>query len=172
MSNPLLIRFSLARLLLLVTAIVLVIGFCEARRRSIVREARSLAAEGVAVAHRPAGVVAVPVGIPDDWVDRVWQRRPNEASLHVTELTPDKFRVGDAILSRRELLTRLLSLEERARALGARNVDICADGTTPYTPSNWAAELNAMTDARVLACNKGDRTYDHIPGLADEHKRR
>jgi hypothetical protein len=167
MIKRLRIRFSLARFLLLVTAVVLLVGYSQTRRRSIRRKADGLARAGVTVAHRPQGAFTTPAGIPSQWHDRLWQRRPNEASIYVLELNANKFRVGDAAVNRAQLLDHLLSLEQRARDLGAETVAFCADGKPPYAPSDWVFELDLKTEARILACKLGNSTYDAIPGIAD-----
>ncbi len=161
------LRISLARFLLLITAVVLVVGYSQARRQSIRRAADALARDGVTVAHRPAGAFTTPVGVPNAWHDRLWQRRPNEAAVYVNELTADKFQVGQAILDRVKLLDRLLFFEQRARAIGAQTVAFCADGQPPYAPSDWVFELNPKTEARILACKLGNSTYETIPGIPD-----
>jgi hypothetical protein len=164
-ANRFPIRFSLARLLIILTAIILLFGYTQARRHSMRREAAALEREGVTVSRLPPGEFSAPQGLPNDLIDKVWQRRPTHANLYVMELTPDKFRVGDDSVNRQQLFDRLLLLDSRVRALGAQNVNICADGAPPYTPSNWVHELNPMTEARILACKQGDRTYDYIPGI-------
>jgi hypothetical protein len=159
------VRFSLARLLIILTAIILLFAFTQARRHSMRSEVAELERHGVTVSRLLPGEFTAPQGLPTGWVDIVWQRRPTHANLHVKELSPDKFRVGDATVNRRQLFERLLLLEVRVRALGAQNVSVCASGAPPYTPSNWVHEFAPMTKARVLYCELDDRTYNYIPGL-------
>jgi hypothetical protein len=159
------LRFSLARLLLILTAAIVLFGYAQARRISMRSEVAALENEGAIVTRLPPGEFESPRGLSDGWVDKLWQRQPTDGELYVKELSPSKFRVGGEYLNRHQLIERLLALEVRVRALGAEGIRVCADGVPPYTPSNWAYELDPLTDARILACKLGDSTYEYIPGM-------
>jgi len=159
------LRFSLTRMLLVTAAIALLVGLTQARRRSMRQSADDLSAAGVEVFYRPPPLITAPVGLSDDWIDKIWQRCPTGATLRVVEITSDRFRVGSLALNRQELLPHLLALESRARELGPNEIQVSADGAPPYTPSNWVNELAAQSSMTIYYCEKGDSTYHHVPGL-------
>lgn len=159
------LRFSLTGMLLVTAAIALLVGLTQARRRSMRQSADDLSAAGVEIFYRPPPLISAPVGLTNDWIDKIWQRCPTGATLRVVEITSDRFRVGSLALNRRELLPHLLALESRARELGSNEIQVGADGAPPYTPSNWVNELAAQSSMTIFYCEKGDSTYHHVPGL-------
>jgi hypothetical protein len=62
-------RFSLAALLLLISAAAAFFGFAQWRRQRIIEQCESLRRDGVLVM------------LPSDAVDRIWQRNPTTAML-------------------------------------------------------------------------------------------
>jgi hypothetical protein len=63
------VRFSIRGLLILVTAIVLFLGFSQYRRREILKVAAQLKDEGYVFE------------VPDSWHDRIFQRKPTVARI-------------------------------------------------------------------------------------------
>src|SRR5688572_17889764 len=75
-------RFSLARLLLVLTAVIVLFGYAQARRISMRSEVAALETEGALVTRRPPGVFISQQGLSDQWIDKLWQRRPTHADLY------------------------------------------------------------------------------------------
>ena len=156
-------RFSLRTVFVLVTVVILLIGFSQWRRRYIRREMSELGKNGVDICYRPPPMFTAATGVlPDDLRDKIWQRAPTTGDIKVLELSPDKFRIGSTVYDRPKLYVRLLALEKQLRGIGVTEVQVLADGNVPYTPSDWVKEFQPMTTMRLLFCENGNRTYEYV----------
>jgi hypothetical protein len=156
-------RFSLRALLILVTAMALFLGYSQWWRHSIRTLVKELGTIGVDIAYRPPPMVSAETGVlPNEFRDELWQRAPTTASIHVFELSPDRFRIGETLYSRPELIVRLLGIEKQLRGIGVTDVGVAADGKVPYSPSDWVKELRPQTTMKLYFCENGDSTYDFV----------
>ncbi|MEX2317725.1 MAG: hypothetical protein WD669_11275 [Pirellulales bacterium] len=109
-------RFSLAALLLTVTAACFFLGYARWRREWMLKEINALRTEGVIV------------DVKNDWIDRLWLRTGQYAWVHIVEVSPEKRQLGSKVYEFRngDGSEPYQSLEQRCYALGVKDVVLTA----------------------------------------------
>jgi hypothetical protein len=120
MHRPKRLRFSLAALMLMTTALAVGVGFVQARRNWIVREAEALRAEGC--------FISVPAG----WDDELWPTAPPAAGIFVLRWS-GKYKIGAETYTLKEAQARCKDLEQRLKALGVMQVRLGFSNSSPYS---------------------------------------
>jgi hypothetical protein len=145
-----------------VTLFALFVGLTQWRNRRIRGEVDSLANSGCEIYTRISETDALEIpgiGLSEEWIDGIWQRRPNRGNIKATDLGNGSLRLGQDVLSREEFETKILSLQQRLVSLGAKRIFVLIDGQTPYDPPAWLADFKQRSEMIVYFGDTGTSTY-------------
>ena len=155
-------RFTLRVAFIGVTLFVLLVGLTQWRNRHIRNEVDSLAILGCEIYTRISETdpLEIPgIGLSGEWIDGLWQRRPNRGNIKATDLGNGSLRLGQDVVSRDEFEARILSLQERLVSLGAERIFVLIDGQAPYDPPAWLADFKRRSEMIVYFGDTGTSTY-------------
>lgn len=161
-------RFTLRAVLICVTLCALVLGLAQWRNRFIRNEVDSLANSGCNIYTRISATDALEVpgiGLSEEWIDRLWQRRPNRGNITATDLGDGTLRLGQDTVGRDEFKEIVLSLQERLTSLGVERIFLQIDGQAPYHLPAWLEDFKRRSEMIVLFGDSGTSTYG--PGGAN-----
>jgi hypothetical protein len=108
-------RFSLKALLILVTVLVLFLGYSQSRRKQIRRDAEAMHEE-----------LPVAINVPDGFFDLVWQRRPTSATI-VFDAMPPYAGHGPMIDMNLYSTINMRELHQRLKDFGIEQVNYLGD---------------------------------------------
>lgn len=103
-------RFSLRRLFVAATIVILLIGALQIRRRSILREAAQLRADGANFA------------IDLTWRDKVWIAKPDSAGIRFDRAAAGRYQIGDSEYSIDEAIAHGRRLQQRLQDFGVKRI--------------------------------------------------
>jgi hypothetical protein len=120
-------RFRLTAVLVVVTAVALVVGRTQARRRHLNREIRHLREEACFIPFR------------DHWL---WPRAPERARVEFLKISADefRFRIGGKSYTRADAHARYREMRSRLHELGVVDVKVVVSSFNGGIFDNWITE--------------------------------
>lgn len=161
-------RFTLRVVLIGVTLFALLLGLTQWRNHYIHCEVNSLTDSGCNIYTRISATDALEVpsiGLSEEWIDRLWQRRANRGNITATDLGDGTLRMGQDVVGRDEFEAKVLTLQERLISLGAERIFLQIDGQAPYHLPAWIEDFKQRSKMIVLFGDSGTSTYG--PGGAN-----
>lgn len=155
-------RFTLRVAFIGVTLFTLFAGFSQWRNRLIHIEVDSLTKLGCEVYTRISETDASEtpfIGLSEERIDGIWQRRPNRGNIKATDLGNGSLRLGQDVSSRNEFEAKVQSLQERLVSIGAKRIFVLIDGQSPYDPPAWLADFKQRSETIVYFGDTGTSTY-------------
>lgn len=155
-------RFTLRIAFIGVTLFTLFVGLSQWRNRLIHIEVDSLTKSGCEVYTRISETdpLEIPgIGLRGEWIDAIWQRRPNRGNIKATDLGNGLLRLGQDVVNRDEFEARILSLQARLVSLGAERIFVLIDGQATYDPPAWLADFKRRSEMIVYFGDTGTSTY-------------
>jgi hypothetical protein len=133
-------RFSVKRLLALVTVVALLLGAHQIRRLQIERQMEDFRLDGVRME------------LGNDWADYLWPRLPAEAEIEVTLLPDNRFRMASNVFDLDGAAAHYEMLCQRLKQCGITNPTILAQGKERAHVNIWGT--NAVSFRGMIAALK------------------
>jgi hypothetical protein len=139
-EGPPCMRFTLKKLLALVTAVALLLGARQVRRMHVERQIEDFRSDGVRMESE------------DRWTDYLWPRLPAQAEIEVTLLPDNQFEMGSKQFDLNGAAAHYEMLCQRFKEYGIANPTILAQGKERAHVNIWGT--NAVSFRGMIAALK------------------